>query len=77
MKREIKVEWFQTKICYIILVTNSILKDMIGVIANNVCNFCLTERGTSFHYMYKCEHTHSFWVTFDNLFICFYRERQF
>ena len=43
--REIKLRWFQTKICHRILVTNSILKDM-GVVENNVCNFCLTEKDT-------------------------------
>ena len=41
--REITLRWFQTKICYRIRVTNSILKGM-GVVGNNVCNFCFTER---------------------------------
>ena len=40
---EIQLRWFQTKICYIILVTNSVLKDT-GVLENNICNFCLTEK---------------------------------
>ena len=42
-RREIKLTWFQTKICCRTLVTNSILKDT-GVVENNVCNFCLTEK---------------------------------
>ena len=45
--RKIKLRRFQTKICYRILVTNSILKDM-GVVENNVCNFCSTEKKTQF-----------------------------
>ena len=40
--RDIKLSWFETKICYGIPVTNSILKDM-GVIKNNACHICLTE----------------------------------
>ena len=62
--REIKLRWFKTKICYRILVTNSILKDM-GVVENNVCNFCSTEKDTIFHFMCQCEHTQSFWVMFE------------
>ena len=46
--REIKLRWFKTKICYRILVTNLILKD-IGVVENNVCNFCLTDKDTILH----------------------------
>ena len=61
---EIKFRWFKTKICYIILVTNSILKNM-GVVKNNVCNFCSTEKDTIFHFMCQCEHTQSFWVRFE------------
>ena len=56
--KEIKLRWFQTKICYRILVTNSILKDM-GVAENNVCNFCSTENDTTFHFMCQCEHCRS------------------
>ena len=62
--REIKLRWFQTKICYRILGTNSILKDMV-VVEKNVCNFCLTEKDTIFHFMCQCEHTQSFWVRFE------------
>ena len=62
--REIQLRWFQTKICYQILVTNSILKDM-GVVRNNVCNRCSPEKYTIFHFMCQCEHTQSFWVRFE------------
>ena len=46
-EREIKLRWFLTKICYRILVINSILKVM-GVVENTVCNFCLTEKDMIF-----------------------------
>ena len=62
--REIKLRWFKTKICYRILLTNSILKDM-GVVENNVCNFYSTKKDTIFHFMCQCEHTQSFWVRFE------------
>ena len=62
--REIKLRLFQTKICYRILVTNSILKDM-GVVENNVCNFCLTEKDKIFHLTCQCEHSQSFGVRFE------------
>ena len=62
--REIKLRWFQTKICYIILVTNSVLKDT-GVLENNICNFCLTEKDTIFHFLCRFEHTQSFGVRFE------------
>ena len=44
--------------------TNSIMKD-VGVVENNVCNFCLTEKDTIFHFMCQCEHAQSFWVRFE------------
>ena len=54
----------KTKICFRILATNSILNDM-GVVENNVCNFCLTEKYTIFHFMCQYEHTQSFWIKFE------------
>ena len=62
--KKIKVRWFQTKICYRMLVRNSLLKIM-GMVENNVCNFCVTEEDTFFHFMCQCEHTQSFWVRFE------------
>ena len=46
---------------YRMLVRNSLLKIM-GMVENNVCNFCVTEEDTFFHFMCQCEHTQSFWV---------------
>ena len=37
----------------------------MGVVKNNVCNFCSTEKDTIFHFMCQCEHTQSFWVMFE------------
>ena len=37
----------------------------MGVVENNVCNFCLTEKDTIFHFMCQCEHIQSFWVMFE------------
>ena len=37
----------------------------MGVVENNVCNFCSTEKDTIFHFMCQCEHTQSFWVRFE------------
>ena len=53
--RDIKLSWFESKICYGIPVTNSILKDM-GVVKNNVCNIYWTEKDTILHFMCQCEH---------------------
>lgn len=62
---EIKLKWFQMKINYRVLVTNSVLKDM-AVITNNLCNFCKTERNTIVHYLWQCEHAQAFWSDFEN-----------
>ena len=45
----------------------------MGVVENNVCNLCLTERDTIFHCMCQCEHTQSFWVGFEK----FLKEKSF
>ena len=63
-KKKKKLRWFQTKICYRMLVRNSLLKIM-GMVENYVCNFCVTEEDTFFHFMCQCEHTQSFWVRFE------------
>jgi exonuclease III len=62
--REVKLKWFQMKINYRVLVTNSILRDM-GVRATNLCNFCNTERDTIIHYLWQCRYAQSFWVEFE------------
>lgn len=63
--QEVKLKWFQMKINYRVLVTNSILRDM-GVLASNLCNFCKVERDTIYHYVWHCEHAQAFWVDFEN-----------
>ena len=57
-------KWFQIKIYNRILVTNSVPRD-IGVVANNLCNFCSTERDTIYHYLWQCEQTRAFWTEFE------------
>ena len=37
----------------------------IKICYSNVCNFCLTEKDTIFHFMCQYEHTKSFWVRFE------------
>ena len=66
--KEIKIKWFQMKICYRILVTNSILKNM-GIVNSNMCNFCENERDTIMHYMWDCCHIQTFWKEFKTYFI--------
>ena len=61
--KETKLKWFQIKIIHRILVTNSILSSM-GIKPNNHCNFCMQERDTVLHYLYKCVHVQSFWNEF-------------
>jgi hypothetical protein len=57
---ECKLKWFQMKIYYRILVTNSMLCSM-KVVDTNVCNFCKIEKDTVFHYLWECEHVQNFW----------------
>ena len=63
---EVKLKWFQLKICQRILVTNSILKSM-GIIESDLCNFCTTEKDTIIHYMWKCTQIQSFWKEFEKM----------
>lgn len=60
--KEIKLKWFQIKICYRILVTNNILHKLGVVDSSNKCNFCQKEKDTIEHYLYFCEHLLSFWI---------------
>ena len=57
---EIKLKWFQLRICFRILVTNKILRQM-RIVDNDKCNFCKTETDTVEHYLWDCVHVHSFW----------------
>jgi hypothetical protein len=61
---EIKMKWFQMKIYYRILVTNSMLTRM-KVIENNKCSFCNMEKGSIFHYLWDCLYVQNFWKDFD------------
>ena len=61
--QEVKLKWFQIKINYRVLVTNSILKCM-GVIENNKCSFCEDEKDSILHYLWECQHVQNFWREF-------------
>ena len=60
---ESKLKWFQLRICYRILVTNSILTHM-NIVDSNKCNFCQSERDTILHYLWECQHVQIFWNAF-------------
>ena len=66
--KEVKIKWFQMKICYRVLVTNSILKNM-GIIETNLCNFCGQERDTIIHYLWECQRIQTFWKDFKKCFL--------
>jgi hypothetical protein len=57
---EVKLKWFQLKINYRILVTNSMLCRM-KIMNTNVCSFCNVEKDTIFHYLWECNHVQRFW----------------
>ena len=61
--KETKLRWFQLKICYRVLVTNSILNHM-NITDSNECNFCQSEKDTIFHHLWKCNHVQTFWIFF-------------
>ena len=63
---EIKMKWFQLRINYRILVTNSTLKEM-GIKQNNYCSFCHTEKDTIKHYLWDCPLTQIFWQQLEQL----------
>ena len=66
--KEVKLKWFQMKICYRILVTNSILKEM-NVVNENLCNFCKIEKDTILHYLWQCPHVQLFWKALEELLL--------
>jgi hypothetical protein len=61
--QEVKLRWFQIKICYRILVTNSMLV-RLNVITSNTCSFCNEEKDTIFHYLWNCLYVQKFWTEF-------------
>jgi hypothetical protein len=58
--QEIKLKWFQMKIYYRTLVTNSMLKKM-NVTNSDVCSFCNEYKDSILHYLWECEHVQLFW----------------
>ena len=64
--KETKLRWFQFKIVYRILVTNSILLKM-NIVQSDRCNFCLLEKDSVIHYLWECTHVKQFWNDFLNL----------
>ena len=54
------------KIVYRIIVSNSILMKM-NVVQSNKCNFCVLEKDSVLHYLWKCIHVQQFWNDFVNL----------
>lgn len=62
--KEIKLRWFQMRITYRILVTNSILKDM-GILQDNNCSFCNAEKDSILHYLWSCPFSQNFWKEFE------------
>ena len=58
--KESKLKWFQLRICYRIIVTNSKLHSM-KIVDSNKCNFCHEEKDTILHYLFECQHVHIFW----------------
>ena len=64
--KETKMRWFQMKIVYRILVSNSILFKM-NIVHSDKCNFCLLEKDSVIHYLWECTHVQQFWADFLNL----------
>lgn len=58
--KEVKLKWFQMRINYRILVTNSVLTDM-KIRSNNACTFCEKVKETIYHYLWECEYVQHFW----------------
>ena len=59
--KEIKLKWFQLRICFRILVTNKVLKNM-GIADNDECVFCKNEKDAIDHYLWDCTHVQAFWT---------------
>ena len=58
--KEVKLKWFQIRLCYNILVTNSILKKM-GIRNSDMCTFCHNEKESVQHYLWYCVFSQYFW----------------
>lgn len=64
--KEIKLKWFQIRICHRILVTNTVLKEM-GIVNDNACSFCEREKDTINHYLWDCQYSRQFWFELETL----------
>ena len=63
---EVKLKWFQLRITYRILVTNTTLYEM-RLRTNNLCCFCSANRDSIYHYLWDCPVIQIFWEQFVNL----------
>ena len=63
---EIKLKWFQIRVIHRILPTNVVLSCM-GVKADNRCSFCLREKDSIEHMLWRCIHVNTFWNQFQQL----------
>ena len=64
----LKLKWFQIRLLHRILATNIVLKEM-GIAQNVLCNFCILERDSIQHCMWRCQHVKLFWNKLEG-FIC-------
>ena len=64
--KEIKLKWFQLRICFRILVTNNVLKKM-GITDSEKCSFCGVERDSIDHYLWDCTQVHCFWTDLEHV----------
>ena len=58
--QDVQLKWFQMRIVHRCLGTNVVLKQM-GIVNNDRCNFCLTEKDNIEHIFWACAHVQQFW----------------
>ena len=63
---EIKLKWFQVRVIHRILPTNVVLSCM-GVKSDNRCSFCLQEKDSIEHMLWRCAHVNAFWTQLQQL----------
>ena len=61
--KDSKLHWFQYRINYRILATNSYLHK-IGYTDSDLCTFCQNERETIYHIFWGCTHVQTLWREF-------------
>ena len=64
--KEVKLKWFQLRLCHNILVTNCILKKM-GISERDMCTFCENEKDSVQHYLWYCTFSQCFWTQLENV----------